>query len=236
MSGSKKPATRRTVGDKAGQGRPTSGTRTGRGRAPEAASVTKATRAQEKQLDPVTLICGSGAFQLRAGGPTTDGGWEEEWTLEFGKKGFIEADEESEAAVRKVLEGTWSDKKVGPKDFQRNGRAARLQIIKHGLEKPPVPAWEGNAEDSRVDIALQAGYLGSEEAIRAAIRYEKQSPERISADGKSREPSAVSIEKLEALLAAQKAGVKVAGAGRSVGAAASAGASSSPLQAGAQGL
>lgn len=236
-SASKKAApTRRTVGQKSGQGTKRAGTRTARGATPKPTPQTAAVEAQQEALEPVTLISGRGGFQLRCGGPLPDGTYEQEWGLVFGKKGFIVADDETLEAVKKVLAGEWTDRSVSGQQFLRNARIARLQIIKHGLETPPIPAWESSAPDSRVDIALMSGNLATADDIKKAIRYEKQSPERERPGQKPRQPEPVTLAKLEALLAAQEAGVKVAGVNPSVGAAASANATGSPLQAGAQEL
>lgn len=238
MAGSSKakkaaPA-RRTTGQKRGEGTAKGGTRTARGRKPAASAKQQAQQTQEKALEPVTLITGRGGFQLISGGKDPDTGqWHEEWTLEFGRKGFIEGDARTIDAVEKVLAGEWVDPsspRVSPKDFQRNGRIARLQVVKHGLETPPTPKWDHMAPDTRVERALEVGMLETPDQVRKAIRYEKQSAERTASLPKSQrrdaEPQTVAL--LEALLQALDAGVKVQG----VGAAASAGG----LQAGAQEL
>lgn len=234
MAESKKaPTTRRVTGQKRGQGTAKGGTRTARGKAPEKAAETKARDAQAKQLEPVTLITGRGGFQLKVGGPLPDGSYEQPWDLTFGSRGFIEADAETVAAVEKVLAGEWSDRSVQGKDFQRNARTARLAIIRHGLETPPIPSWERLASDSRVDVALQSGLLDTQEKVAKAIRYEKQSKERTSQlpPDQRREEDPVTLAKLEALLTAQRAGVQVAGVNANIGAAASTD-NASPLQVG----
>lgn len=235
MAGSKKVApARRTVGQKSGEGRSTTGTKTARGRSAATSPVQAAQDAQEKALDPITLVTGRGGFQLISGGKDPETGkWHDDWTLEFGRKGFIEADERTVDAVQKVLAGEWEDPtspRVSPRDFQRNGRIAQLQVVKHGLEGPPIPSWDALASDSRVETARQAGLLSTDEQIRKALRYEKQSAERTRAMPKDRQRAAdpVTVQLLEGLLAATNAGIKVQG----VGAAASAGV----LQAGAQEL
>lgn len=232
MAAAKKSAgvTRRTTGKKRGEGTKSAGTKTGRGQAPAQSAEAMAREEQKEQLEPVTLISGRGGFQLRCGGPRPDGTFEPEWHLQFGKKGFIVADDETLAAVEKVLAGEWSDGQVHGEVFRRNAKTARLQIIRHGMETPPIPAWEGLSSDSRVDVALQAGMLRTADAIKRAIRYENQSTERTAQlpakDRRDADP--VTVAKLEALLMAQSAGVKVQGV--DAGGAASAGAS--PLLAG----
>lgn len=234
MAASKKAPARRTTGQKQGEGSVKGGTKTARGRKPAQSSVAKAQEKQEQSLEPVTLITGRGGFQLISGGKDPETGkWHEEWTLEFGRKGFIEGDDRTVAAVEAVLDGTWEDPsspRVSPKDFQRNGRMARLSIVRHGLELPPTPAWDSTASDSRVENALSAGFLATAEQVRKAIRYEKQSEDRTRSLPKEHRRGAdpVTLNLLEALLPAVEAGVKVQG----VGAAASAGG----LQAGAQEL
>ncbi len=227
-------ATRRTVGQKQGEGIKSAGTRTGRGQAPAPTPAEKAHEEQESQLAPVTLISGRGGFQLKVGGPLPDGSYEQPWDLTFGKKGFIVADERTVAAVEKVLAGEWSDRTVHGHVFQRNARTARLQIVKHGLELPPIPAWDDLAPDSRVDVALAAGMLKDEVSIKKALRYEHQADERTAhlPKDRRREAEPVTVAKLEALLAAQAAGVTVQGVNPAVAAAASGG-GASPLQAGA---
>lgn len=210
--------TRRTTGTKQGGARrSTGGTKTGQGQAPKKAPVDAAAEEQKEALEPVTLIAGRGGFQLRAGGPKPDGSYEQPWELTFGKRGFIAADDETVDAVQKVLDGEWTDGSVGGRDFQRNASIARLQIIRHGLESPPIPAWDNLGSDSRVEIALEAGVLRTPAAIKKAIRYEKQSGDRTP----KRAPDETTLGMLEALLGAQQAGVRVAGV--DAGAAASAG-------------
>lgn len=223
MAAAQRKATRRVTGEKQGEGRPKGGTQAPRGKDAPVAEDVKARDEAARSLDPVTLISGRGGFQLKSGRQLPDGTHEQPWDLTFGRKGFVQADAETLEAVEKVLKGEWSDGPITGRDFQRNARIARLQIVRHGLETPPIPAWDDLASDSRVDVALAAGALRTPDAIAKAIRYEKQSPQRMIAGGGARDQDEVTLAKLEALLGAQRTGVKVQGV--DAGVAASAGGS-----------
>ena len=215
---------RRMTGAKQGQSAPKSQGTASAGRPAEKAPAQAAAEAAVTALDDVVHISGRGGFQLKAERVLPDGTFEDAVHLHFGKRGFIVADEETEAMVEQVLAGKWSDGRVTGKDFLRNARICGLQIIRHGLEKAPIPTWDSLAPDSRVDVALAGGFLSTPAKIAAAVRYEQQAPKRQPA----REPEQVTLMKLKGLLDATAAGVKVEGV--DAGGAASAGA---PLSAGA---
>lgn len=197
MAGTQKaPAKRQRVGkDPQVQG---SGTRSARGEAPKASPDKKAEKAAKAGLDRVVHVtCArSGSFQLRQEVNEPNRPYQQEWTLRFGDRGFVEADEATLDAVRKVLDGKWSDELVGPETFQRNARMVGLGIKTYGLETAPIPSFDLLAEDRAVTVAYDAGALGSVDAVKAAIRYENESPEREPA----REPRDMVLRQLKALL------------------------------------
>lgn len=158
--------------------------------------------AQAADVDLHTfIVCNQSEFQLRAERQIPGGGYQHEWSLKF-RDGLRVAEDDAEIeAIEKVLAGEWVDGNVSSKHFQRIGRMAGLGIIKHGLQAPPMDTWEGTADVHRVAIAKAAGLLGDADKITAAIRYEKQSPERKP----EREPSALVLAQLEAELAVLRA-------------------------------
>ena len=208
---------RRMTGQKQGQtGERTQGTATAQGTKTVVQPEKAAEAALDSALDEVVHIAGRGGFQLRADRELPDGTYVEGWSLKFGRRGFIVGDEKTVAAVEKVLAGEWTDGRVTGRDFLKNAKRCGLKIIRHGLEKPPFDTWDETGSEARVDLALRIGKLRTPAQIAEAIRYEKQSPKRQPA----READAVTVAKLEALLAAVRGGVKVEGVD---GAAASAG-------------
>lgn len=165
-------------------------------------TVKAAAIAQADDVDLHTfIVCNQSEFQLRAERQLPGGGFQHEWSLKF-RDGLRIAEDPAEIeAVEKVLAGEWVDGSVSSKHFQRIGRLAGLGIIKHGLQSPPMATWEATADVHRVGIAKAAGLLDDGDAITAAIRYEKQSPDRKP----EREASALVIAQLEAELAVLRA-------------------------------
>lgn len=196
-SSGKTKARRQTVGK--GSRASGGGTRSARGEGPKASSEERAEKAAKSSLQRVTHItCSkSGSFQLRAEHNEPGEPYVEEWTLNFGDRGFVEASDEELDAVRKVLAGEWSDRRIGPKVFQNNARMVGLGIRTYGLEQPPIPSFDELSDDRAVRVAYDAGELRTADAVRAAIRYENESPER----DPSREPRERVLKDLKDLLA-----------------------------------
>lgn len=195
-AGQKAPAKRQRVGKKAtAQG---SGTSTPKGGAPKPSATEAAVAAQEDSVDPTTWITcqGSGSFQLRAAFDKPDGTSDPEWTLEFNEAGLAEATPDDLAAVEQVLAGTWTDRRVAGRVFAENARMVGLGIKKFGLEAPPMATWDTLEENQVVPVAIAAGAIQTVEAVKRAIRYEKQSGERQP----KRDPRASIVAQLEAQL------------------------------------
>lgn len=150
------------------------------------------------------ITCHQSMFQLRAERVNVENGRDipvSDWTLDFGTRGFIAADEATVEAVEKVLAGEWSDGRVNGIVFQRNARKAGLSIVVHGLANPPITTWDKLSADRVVRVAFEAGALDTPEKVAQAIRYENESPERTPA----REPRQVVLDELaqvEAVVAA----------------------------------
>lgn len=193
----KAPAQRQRVGQEA---RPAdTGTRGARGAKKKQSPDQLAAKDARQSLERVTHItCSrSGSFTLRAAVNKPNVPYEPEWTLNFGSRGFVVADEETVKAVEQVINGEWSDGFVSAHDFQRNARMAGLGIKTYGLESAPIPTFDTLSDDRAVAVAHEAGKLANADAVRSAIRYENESPQRQP----KRDARPVVIGELEALLA-----------------------------------
>jgi hypothetical protein len=150
------------------------------------------------------ITCWQSMFQLQAERENSVNGHVTQvadWTLDFGTRGFIVADDETIAAVEKVLAGQWTDGRVPASHFQRIAKKAGLAIVTYGLAQPPIPTWDKLPPSRVVAVAFEAGALDTVQKVAQAIRYENEGPERTPA----REPRRVVLDELaqvEAVVAA----------------------------------
>lgn len=156
-----------------------SGTQAAKGSEEQPSAEARAEQKQSESTDPITYITArdTSSFQLRAGRDLPDGTSEPEWSIDF-ENGLAEATPEVLEAVEQVLAGTWQDRRVPGRVFATNARMVGLGIKKFGLEAPPFPTFDTLQEEQVMPVALASGVLGTEDAIKRAIRYEKQSGDR----------------------------------------------------------